>query len=60
VIRRKMKHRINAVHRGPRHARLAQIRTQEIHFSGAKMPANIVQVSAREIVDDSHSRAPRQ
>jgi hypothetical protein len=60
VIRRKMKHRVDAVHRGARHARLAQIRMQEIHFPGAKMPPDIAQVSAREIIDDSHSRTPRQ
>jgi hypothetical protein len=59
VIRGQMKNRVYAVHCRPRYARLAQVRVQKIHPPAAKVSANIVEVTAREIVHDPHSRATR-
>jgi hypothetical protein len=59
VVRRKMKNSVHAMHGRACDARLAQVRVQKIHSPAANMSADIVEVTAREIVDDPHSRATR-
>jgi hypothetical protein len=54
VVRRKMKHRVNPLHRGAGHTGLPQVGLQKINLAGAEMPPNVVEVAAAQIVDDAN------
>src|SRR5438128_2150411 len=60
VIRGKMKHRIHAIHRGARHSRFSEISLNEINCSLGQWSAQIIQVTAREVVHDPDFCAPRE
>src|SRR5271168_1088464 len=60
MVRGEMEYDFDALHRGARHARLAQIRFHEGDATVLEVRLDVLEPAAGEIVNDVHARAARE
>jgi hypothetical protein len=60
VIRGQMKHSVHALHGRTGDARLAQVRVYKLDLAARGVFADVVEMPARQIIDDADFRAARE